>query len=284
MKQSIPIHSLGDDSRHGVHLHRIEPAGSTQVSAVGVHRDNHCNFFFQEQGASQFMVDFREMSLHGCGVFCIFPGQVHWPVSIENASGWLLAVDMVFLDATYREVFEEYAADGDPVKLNSVQSAELTACLHILFTLTNRPEGAPFEQQIMNSMVQVCLGLFAAVIEDESKRKNNNHSRPVAIVRAFRHLLRHQFKSVKSPSDYALLLNISSSYLTETVKSITGFPAGYWIHQEIMMEARRLLYFTELDVKQIAFLLGYEDHTYFSRLFRNVIGISPGQFRDGYRK
>lgn len=50
------------------------------------------------------------------------------------------------------------------------------------------------------------------------------------------------------------------------------------------MEAKRLLYYSQLTVKEIAHDLGYEDHSYFSRMFRKVTGVSAITFRDQYRK
>ena len=54
--------------------------------------------------------------------------------------------------------------------------------------------------------------------------------------------------------------------------------------QEIMLEAKRLLYHSNCSVKEIAHELGYEDHTYFSRLFKKTVGDTPGEFRRHYRE
>lgn len=76
------------------------------------------------------------------------------------------------------------------------------------------------------------------------------------------------------------MLNITPLYLNEIVKEITGFPASYWIQQETILEARRLLYYTDLDIKQIAYRLGYDDHAYFSRFFKKSTGNTASQFRN----
>jgi len=68
-------------------------------------------------------------------------------------------------------------------------------------------------------------------------------------------------------------------YLNEVSKEITGFIASYWIQNEVLLEAQRLLFYTNMDVKEIAFSLGYEDHTYFSRFFKKNLGCTAGQFR-----
>jgi AraC family transcriptional regulator, transcriptional activator of pobA len=73
-----------------------------------------------------------------------------------------------------------------------------------------------------------------------------------------------RYKQYKQVKDYASFLNITPLYLNEIVKQITGFTVSYWIQQTIMLEAKRLLYYSKMDIKQIAFELGYEDFTYFS--------------------
>jgi AraC-like DNA-binding protein len=52
----------------------------------------------------------------------------------------------------------------------------------------------------------------------------------------------------------------------------------------LVSEAKRLLYYTELDIKEIAFKLGYDDHTYFSRLFSKTVSMSPSAFRNKFHE
>lgn len=69
------------------------------------------------------------------------------------------------------------------------------------------------------------------------------------------------------------------SYLNDTVKAVTGFSLSYFIQQEILAEAQRLLFYTELSIKEIADRLGYEDPKYFIRFFGKGKGESPSLFR-----
>ena len=104
------------------------------------------------------------------------------------------------------------------------------------------------------------------------------------ITHEFRKLLMQNIQSQKSPSYYACWLNISESYLNEAIKKTTGFTATYWIQQQIMLEAKRLLCFSKLNVKEIAHALGYDDHTYFSKLFKQATRMTPLTFRNSYLK
>ena len=52
-----------------------------------------------------------------------------------------------------------------------------------------------------------------------------------------------------------------------------------WVNVTIILEAKRLLRSTTSTVKEIAHELGFEDHAYFSRLFRKSTNMTPLEFR-----
>ncbi len=229
------------------------------------------------------MVDFREVSLEGANAFCILPGQVHRPLSFNHASGWFMATDLSDLDENLRSVFENYASNSQPVSVNQEQAGLLVKSLQLLSEISSGDNYLNY-QPVARSMVKVCLGIFASVFQEQKQSDPLDNLRPATITRQFKSILSKNFKTLKSPSEYAQLLNITPSYLNEVVKNITGFSVSHWIQREVIMESKRLLYYTDLSVKEIAFSLGYDDHTYFSRLFRKVTQSSPGQFRSEYRK
>ncbi|MFC3362065.1 helix-turn-helix domain-containing protein [Pedobacter fastidiosus] len=103
-------------------------------------------------------------------------------------------------------------------------------------------------------------------------------ARSIEITKAFKQALRHNLKT-RRPSEFADKMNMTTSYLNDTVRAVTGFPVTYYIQQEMMRETQRLLYYSSLSVKEIGNTIGFEDEKYFNRLFRKVIGISPGAFR-----
>jgi AraC family transcriptional activator of pobA len=51
------------------------------------------------------------------------------------------------------------------------------------------------------------------------------------------------------------------------------------VHERIILEAKRYLGFTAMPVSQIAFALGFADPAYFSRFFRDRVGMSPSVYR-----
>jgi len=80
-------------------------------------------------------------------------------------------------------------------------------------------------------------------------------------------------------SQMAEKLNISPRYLTDLLKEETGKTALELIHLFLVSEAKNLLTEGELNIAEISHLLGFENTTYFSRLFKKEVGISPNQFK-----
>ncbi|MDQ0638416.1 AraC-like DNA-binding protein [Pedobacter sp. W3I1] len=77
-------------------------------------------------------------------------------------------------------------------------------------------------------------------------------------------------------------LNISSRYLTDLLKEETGKTALELIHLFLIGEAKNLLAEGELNVSEISHLLGFENTTYFSRLFKKEVGTSPNKFKEHF--
>lgn len=81
-------------------------------------------------------------------------------------------------------------------------------------------------------------------------------------------------------SQMAEKLNISSRYLTDLLKQETGKTALELIHLFLIGEAKNLLTEGEMNITEISYLLGFDNATYFSRLFKKEVGITPNQFKD----
>ncbi len=99
----------------------------------------------------------------------------------------------------------------------------------------------------------------------------------------FRELVAKNFADHKDVSFYADQLNMSAKYLSEILVDQTGLSAKKWIEFHIMQEAKYLLSFIGLSVKEVALQLGYTDSSHFSRAFRNYDGQLPTAFKHAVR-
>lgn len=86
-------------------------------------------------------------------------------------------------------------------------------------------------------------------------------------------------KGMPSVSSLAEELHISSRYLSDLLKQESGKTALELIHIYLVSEAKNLLKTEDQSVSEIAYALGFENMSYFSRLFKREVGISPIQFK-----
>ncbi|SHG39232.1 AraC family transcriptional regulator [Pedobacter caeni] len=282
MRAHIPIHKLNERSSRGLEMLYFEKADKQHITRMEAHRDDHYIFIFQEKGETEVMLDFKTISIGGCALLYIIPGQVHHVLNTEASSGWFIAVETLLVAEEYRQILEQVILNPEPLLLEAAENKRFKQCLELTHERLLNMDG-PLGKQVVHSLLSSFIGMLTESYLLNSPKGELLNSRPSQLTRQFRSLLLQNFKTLKGPAEYAAKLNISLTYLNEVVKSNTGFPVSYWIHHEIILEAKRLLYYTDLSLKEIAFELGFTDHTYFSRLFTKVAGVSAGKFRKGYR-
>jgi AraC family transcriptional activator of pobA len=77
-------------------------------------------------------------------------------------------------------------------------------------------------------------------------------------------------------------LNISPSYLSDMLRSLTGQNAQQHIHNKLIEKAKEKLSITSLSVSEIAYELGFEHPQSFSKLFKTKTKLSPLEFRRSF--
>ena len=100
------------------------------------------------------------------------------------------------------------------------------------------------------------------------------------ILQNLKNYIELHFRTRHSASDYADLLNITPNALAKITKTHFNKSITELISERIIIEAKRELYLTNKQVKEIASELGYEDEHYFSRFFKKNTDVSPQMYRE----
>lgn len=104
--------------------------------------------------------------------------------------------------------------------------------------------------------------------------------KPDALLLKFLDLVRSSFNSTFTLAQYAEKLKTTEQKLNDQAKTHTGKTAQMVVYGLIASEAKRLLIYENLSVKEIAFQLGFKDPFYFSNFFKKHIGVSPKVYRE----
>jgi len=284
MNKVLPIFSLISATQRGWEISNYQTLENADLIFKALHRDDHYIFVFQQEGRSQIMLDFETVEINGAAILCILPGQAHQGILAEHVDAWFFAVNPEMVKDSFRHFFEELVPQTKLVSLAFNEVQTVTKMMELLSYMSNQPNESCSLDEINRSLSDACIGVIVNEFKKLIGPENPNLSRTVMITKKFRSLLLKSFRTMKSPSDYASSLSISPSYLNEAVKKTTGFSASYWINQEVVLEAKRILFHTDASVKEVAEQLGYEDYSYFTRVFTKIAGMSPITFRINYRK
>lgn len=104
-------------------------------------------------------------------------------------------------------------------------------------------------------------------------------TRNAQITSDFKELLYNEIKKTHSAAEFADKLNVSPNHLNKSIKTTTGKTAKELINEALILEAKNLLFETDLSIGEVSLELGLEDAAYFSRLFKQHSGMTPQQFR-----
>lgn len=81
---------------------------------------------------------------------------------------------------------------------------------------------------------------------------------------------------------FAEKMNVSSNYLSDMLRALTGKSTQQHIHEKLIEKAKETLITTNLSVSEIAYQLGFEHSQSFSKFFKNKINLTPIQFRASF--
>jgi AraC-like DNA-binding protein len=99
------------------------------------------------------------------------------------------------------------------------------------------------------------------------------------LIRRFNVLVEEFYKEKHLVSDYADMLNKSHKTISNLFKKYSDKTALTFINERILVEARRLLLFSDKTSEEIAYELGYREPGHFSKFFKKQMGVSPIEFR-----
>jgi AraC-like DNA-binding protein len=231
------------------------------------------------------VIDFKEYLLQQDALFFINPGQFH--KLDDNCTGTMLYYNRDFYCVEMHD--KEVACDGIlfhnvydiPVVMMDEQAS---AIMKVSFNEIKA------EIDASDSSVEEMLRILLKQIIIRSTRiwKQEHHvtteeaRQEVEFSRSFSQMVEWNYTKLHTVADYADMLNITPKALNKRITRYSNTTPNDIIKNRIILEAKRLLVHTSLSVKEIAYKLGYEDPSYFIRLFSKQAETSPQSFRQQY--
>jgi len=245
-------------------------------------RRPHSQIIWITHGAGYFTIDLEKFQMMDNAIYTIPPGRLHQFRPTDAITGYVLSFNPDFLNLAIegqgRPFSKEIGTDLNRVNMVELRS-ECSALLQNLLVDIIRE----YETHLMLRLEILC-GLFKIFLMYMKRmattiRKEEASSHKMRLFNSFYAKLDKEYKTMKQVAEYASVLSVSPSYLTDVVKKVSGYSASYHIQQRMVQEAKRLAMYSDASMKMVAYTLGFDDLSHFSKFFKNFAGISFTEYK-----
>ena len=209
---------------------------------------------------------------------------------ILPASGNDIAVNFIILPQFFNKTFEMLGAEETPLKkflIESLFKEENPGYLHfrvadvlpvqnlienLLWTLINNTSNK-------RNINQTTMGLLFMQLLNHTDKLVYQTKEEAAMLQIFKYIEENYQNG--SLTEVAKLLHYDFYWLSHEVKNQTGKTYTELLQDKRLAQASYLLKNTKIGIDEISKAVGYENKSYFHRLFVRHFGISPKKFRDG---
>jgi AraC family transcriptional regulator, transcriptional activator of pobA len=284
MKDLFPFYSIG----HFIN----EPTNQTEFEIMrfdemdepnvdDIHKHTFYEILWTEAGISKQTIDYKEYQVSPNSLFFISPNQVHQFEEWKPLKGGtiLFTEDFFLLNHNNKDkLFELSFLDNfyaNPcIQLSKSNFADIKQTIDLI---TNEQKRTDKSQTITQSLLHILLAQVQRCIDTENERLVSK--KYLILFKQFKSLLDKHFAENRTTSFFAEKLHITPHHLNLIAKEVTGKTASEVVRARSILEAKRLLTFTDKTVSEIAFELNYTDSSYFAKTFKAETNQSPTAFK-----
>ncbi|MDO6473281.1 AraC family transcriptional regulator [Maribacter sp. 1_MG-2023] len=244
------------------------------------HRIDFFALLIVSNGFGTHNVDLEEYSLVKGSVLKIAKGQIHNFQKNAKYEGFLL----IFTE----ELVMNYFSKSSICIISHLYNYHITSPISNNITLNeNFLTELSKELRSENSFAKIniiatLLNLYLLRLERFSNINSEelSNSKNYSLFIKFKNLVESTYSQTRNVKDYAELLTITTKHLNEAVKDYTLNTAKSFIDNYVILETKRVIVSTDKSFKEIAFEIGFDELTNFTKFFKKKAGISPKEFRN----
>lgn len=243
------------------------------------HRISFFALLFVTKGAGRHQIDLENYTVEAGTVLKISKGQIHAFQENPCYEGFLILFTETFVLNYFSRSSVNLISHLYNYHLSNpvVQNKKLNQSFleELLLELENQ------NQYAQKNIIAALLNLYLLRLErtlphpklEEKNPKNYN------TFLQFKNLVESNYTQTRNVKDYAELLHISTKQLNTIVKEYTFIPSKSFIDNYIILEIKRAIVTTDKSFKEIAYEIGFDEVTNFTKFFKNKMKLSPKEFR-----
>ena len=261
-----------------LHLEALDDRSRPSHWNIRAHAHSDLNHIFLiATGAGVMSAEAQTLTFAAPCLLLVPAGVVHGFAYQPETTGMVLTLaggylrDLIKREPAFAGLFDR------PARLELPDIAPIEAGLARLsreLAWTAPGHAAAVESHLLAVLVEALrLGHQAAAITPQAQGPAQR------LVARFREAVEVNYRSTATMEDYAARLGVSATRLRRACLAGVGVPPIRLVQDRLLLEAKRVLIYSNMTVAETAYYLGFDDPAYFSRFFSQREGVSPRAFR-----
>ncbi|MBR2063721.1 MAG: AraC family transcriptional regulator [Bacteroidales bacterium] len=134
-------------------------------------------------------------------------------------------------------------------------------------------------RSLVSSMLCIIAGVWREKMEEARKTSPQSTSRSRMIFEQFIKLVSEYHTKHRNVGFYADKLCLTPKYLSKLIKTASGKSAPEWIDAYVILEAKNLLKYSDITIKEIVYRLNFPNQSVFYKFFKARTGMTPSEYR-----
>jgi AraC family transcriptional regulator, transcriptional activator of pobA len=260
-----------------------------EIQAVGSLHENPCprrndtfKIIWFTGGNGNLLIDVVSHSVQENVIYLLRPGQ-HYGWKLDSGMrGYIMSFTFDFINCSEWEGGRILSTECfDVIFRRQLLSVDENTKLEMVRLAENMIKEYVNVYDRQNEILYGLLKLFIIYLTRQVNynTKSQQATACVRLTRKFFQLLENNYMTRKQVVDYAQDLAITPNYLNTILKRSSGESASHHIQQRIILEAKRKAAYVDMNMKEIAYHLGFYDLSHFSRFFKNAAGLTFSEFK-----
>ncbi len=229
------------------------------------------------QGSLEHYIDFKIEALEAPMACYVSMGKTHKLVPHQDLKGWVINYKSEYLPDSELNFYSDYFTSTN---ISLAKNNCLQRCVNLCKIIDAESQQSVVEFASVSHLIYALISLI------DSERKRNlpleftSNTSQVKTFKKFLKILNENFRLDAGVSFYAEKLNMSERSLNNICKSNFQKSVSEIIETRKLTEAKQLLIHSDKTVSEIGFELGYNEKSYFTRVFHAKTEMTPSQFRE----
>ena len=255
--------------------------GKTAESANSI--EDHIKIIFIPQYFG-IKIDFQEFRMQHDALLFVNPKVIVQPLDMDASGPDLIHFNKDFYCIQIHD--QEVACDGilynnvfevPFIELDKNKSAEIREIIAEIKSEMQSNDTST--EEMLRVLLKLVILKSTRIWKQQHQLTEERQNSDVQFLRKFSKLVEANFRTHHTVADYANILAMTPKSLSKKIGLLSKESPNDIIKNRIILESKRLLAYTSMSVKEIAYNLNYEDDAYFVRFFTKNTGISPTLFR-----